>query len=115
MQIINIKRNTGKCYTCKHRDSAGSNTVHSKCVHPTVDLILSDHELLGRLFLNLTKMNDTLPEVWGLEVKLNPDAILNGWGYWPFNFDPIWVEKCTGYKKEEVIRGIGVELLEDES
>lgn len=25
----------------------------------------------------------------------------NGWFYWPINFDPIWLESCTGFEAKQ--------------
>jgi len=25
----------------------------------------------------------------------------NGWGNWPWSFDPTWVDVCNGFKKKE--------------
>lgn len=32
-----------------------------------------------------------------IRVSLNPHGVLNGWAMWPFNFDPIWVDKCNSH------------------
>ena len=37
----------------------------------------------------------------GLTIVGNPHGIRNGWFNWPFNFDPIWLEKCDGFTKPE--------------
>lgn len=34
-------------------------------------------------------------------VKVNPHGLNNGWAYWPFNFDPIWIESCDGCMTRE--------------
>ena len=28
------------------------------------------------------------------KVKMNPHGVQNGWGCWPIDYDPIWVESC---------------------
>ena len=28
---------------------------------------------------------------------------VNGWFYWPVNFDPIWLEKCDGFERVEKV------------
>lgn len=30
----------------------------------------------------------------------NPHGIRNGWFFWPFNFDPIWLKSCTGFEPQ---------------
>ena len=36
-------------------------------------------------------------------VKGNPHGIKMGWFVWPYNFDPVWLVSCNGFKpiKEE--------------
>jgi hypothetical protein len=36
-----------------------------------------------------------------LGIKLNPMGVSGGWANWPWNFDPIWVEKCRGFKSKQ--------------
>lgn len=31
------------------------------------------------------------------QVVGNQHGINNGWFYWPFNFDPVWLEACTDF------------------
>ncbi len=33
-------------------------------------------------------------------VQGNEHGIKSGWFFWPFNFDPVWLEKCDGFKKD---------------
>lgn len=28
-------------------------------------------------------------------------GIKNGWFFWPINFDPVWLQNCTGFEKKE--------------
>jgi len=30
----------------------------------------------------------------------NPHGRASGWFFWPFNFDPIWLESCDGFTKK---------------
>ena len=30
-------------------------------------------------------------------VSGNKHGIKNGWFQWPFNFDPVWLERCDGF------------------
>lgn len=32
------------------------------------------------------------------QVKGSKHGIQKGWFFWPFNFDPIWVEECDGFE-----------------
>lgn len=31
-------------------------------------------------------------------VKLGEHGIMNGWAYWPIEYDPVWVKECSGYE-----------------
>ena len=61
------------CYKCKWRQTIPGD-AHSACAHPIVA--------------------DGIPGK--LNIKGSPHGIKNGWFYWPFNFDPIWLENCDG-------------------
>ena len=65
------------CYNCAYRaDVIGS--CHSQCVN-------------GIAYL-LGEGVEPKPIVTG-----TPHGIENGWFFWPLNYDPIWLESCTGF------------------
>ncbi|KKM20558.1 hypothetical protein LCGC14_1644330, partial [marine sediment metagenome] len=35
-----------------------------------------------------------------IKVRGNAYGIKSGWFNHPFNFDPVWLEECTGFKKK---------------
>jgi len=39
----------------------------------------------------------------GAKVESNPHGVINGWCWWPLNFDPIWIESCTGFEQKEEV------------
>ena len=42
----------------------------------------------------------------GAKVKGKEHGKKNGWFAWPYNFDPVWLEECDGFKgKEGAING----------
>jgi hypothetical protein len=70
------------CYNCEYRQQL-NHSHHSGCLLGTV-----------ALFKGINP-NDV--------VKMNPHGVKNGWCYYPFDFDPIWIESCNCFKaKEEV-------------
>lgn len=89
------------CHICKYRAKAGTNTVHSRCNHDVVDMILSDHDCLGIIFDNFSKHDKVSSGFWGFNIQIEEGAVANGWGYWPFNFDPRWVTSCSGFTPKE--------------
>lgn len=86
------------CYNCVYRSRAGSNTRHSRCDHPVIDKLMSDPDALVLVMDGLVNKHKIPSGLWGLEVEVKSSAIANRWGLWPFNFDPIWVEECNGFK-----------------
>ena len=58
--------------------------------------IMGNHDDLAMLIEGLA--GGRLPRFYeDLNVKISSGAIESGWGLWPFNFDPIWVESCSGF------------------
>ena len=88
------------CYECKYRGTvAGS--AHSCCNHPKCKKI----ELDG--VLGLLAISGGLPPIeTGLNIKANLTGIRGGWFFHPFNFDPVWLEECNGFKNKLKKRGI---------
>jgi len=90
------------CYKCKHRrNSPGS--AHSACHHPAYQKFHEDPQLT--LIGILASVGRTLPivvDVEGIKVRGNRHGISNGWFNHPFNFDPIWLEECTGYEEADI-------------
>lgn len=83
------------CYDCKHRGNvAGS--AHSSCTHPVAKekgieammIIL----IVGSVSL---KHGDEL-----FFIKGASHGVINGWFNWPMDFDPCWLEECTGHVEQ---------------
>lgn len=34
------------------------------------------------------------------KVQGNSHGVQRGWFMWPFNFDPIWLDQCDGFKEK---------------
>ncbi len=102
----------GICYQCKYRQEA-PRSVHSRCVHPSVaNVVLSR---LGELVSEWAATGVIDRRRWGLdmvradgddeshvldppfELRCDPHAVRNGWFFWPFNFDPVWLDECGGF------------------
>lgn len=65
------------CYECKHRSDLPGN-CHSQC-----------NVGVAGLFNGGT----VVPKVSG-----NEHGIKNGWFFWPFNFDPVWLQSCDSFE-----------------
>lgn len=75
------------CYKCIHRGPVPGD-AHSCCYHPDT----------GYKDSNLRKM---LVAHYVLNIKANQHGIDSGWFNWPINFDPVWLENCEGFTKDD--------------
>ena len=89
-----------KCYSCKHRRNI-SGDAHSQCIHPATGN--EGDDLVGGLMTMIGNvMSDKgIPGAAELRIKGNAHGIEQGWFYWPFNYDPVWLENCDGYEARE--------------
>lgn len=90
------RKTTPDCYECIYRrDVPGS--AHSSCEHPE------------RLYAAKSFMIATLSGVHSDGEVLTVDVgticiagkvhgIRHGWFIWPFNFDPTWLVRCSGFR-----------------
>ena len=37
-----------------------------------------------------------------LDIQATYHGIKNGWFVWPYNFDPVWLNKCLGFVEKEI-------------
>jgi len=97
------------CYNCKHRGQL-TTTHHSECNHPSLSPSLKAQLMLigisfpngyDRLadYLKANKADGIMPVVTG-----NHHGIKNGWFSWPMNFDPIWLQTCSGFEAIETTK-----------
>jgi len=89
------------CYKCKFRGSvAGS--AHICCEHPSVSEAKNDPMLaVMGIFASVGRVAPIMANSNKLNVKGNSHGIKNGWFNFPYNFDPVWLESCDGYKQKE--------------
>ena len=86
------------CYKCKYRGNVPGD-AHSCCNHPIVKKAMEKEGLM--VFMAMIMAGVARPMLKGLDVKGNPHGIKNGWFCWPFNFDPTWLEECSGFTERE--------------
>lgn len=83
------------CYECKWRGEVPGD-AHSCCNHPL--LTTKDSNPFGAMVQALTGgFNNAAKE---LNIKGNAHGIKMGWFFWPANFDPVWLESCTGFEQK---------------
>ena len=80
------------CYKCEYRKSVPGD-AHSSCHHPDFDHSNVTLQLACILGIPI-QTSPTKIKVIG-----NKHGIRNGWFQHPFNFDPIWLEECNGFKE----------------
>lgn len=86
------------CHNCKFKQNIPGN-CHISCSLPVFDKIKDSPEisllsLVGAPF-------DTGLEV-PLGMKSNPYGVNSGWCFFPFNYDPAWLEgDCSQFKKRD--------------
>lgn len=90
------------CYECKHRGSIPGD-AHSCCKHPAFAAAANDP--LGKILSIFAGVGRSEPVQADstdedIFVKGNEHGIKKGWFNHPWNFDPVWLEECTGFAKE---------------
>jgi hypothetical protein len=98
MAKVNQERKTPDCYECIYRGDIPGDR-HSKCTHPSsgyqenpISELLS---LFGKKAGVIHNVNTPI------RVVGNSHGIMSGWFNWPYNFDPVWLEKCDGFTDHE--------------
>lgn len=83
-----------KCYDCIYRANL-TYDAHSKCTHPYAmqDLV----QLMAPVQISMTGS----VQVGDLVVAGAAHGITSGWFTWPLNFDPTWLEYCSGFRAKE--------------
>lgn len=84
------------CYTCAYRGGVPG-SCHSSCNHPSTEKS-SAIELMA-IFASVHRCPPIMTDSKELNIRGNEHGIRKGWFNWPYNFDPIWLENCEGYKK----------------
>lgn len=87
------------CYDCKfRREVPGS--AHSSCAHPALGGASDDP--MGNImatFASVGRVNPVISQsAEKLNVRGNAAGIRRGWFNWPWNFDPVWLERCDGFE-----------------
>ena len=88
------------CYDCKHRHGLPG-SCHSCCEHPKVTE--GSPNPLAKLMATFASVGRVDPvigleAVVALEIQASSHGIKKGWFNWPWNFDPVWLEACSGFE-----------------
>lgn len=88
------------CYSCIYRGGL-ADSAHSRCNHPLVSS--ENNNPLGEMLAMFGSAGRMPPIMMGTEklnIKGNEHGIRHGWFNWPWNFDPVWLENCDGFKSK---------------
>lgn len=85
------------CYKCKYKGEVPG-SAHSSCAHPVVP----KGDAFGNLMATFASVGRVMPTVnleaaAKLNIAANPHGIRKGWFNWPYNFDPVWLQRCDGF------------------
>src|SRR5512137_554660 len=93
------KQERPDCYKCEYRGDLPGD-AHSRCLHPeTKEAIKSDMGIILAIFAAVGRATPVMAKT-KLNIVGHPHGIRRGWFNWPWNFDPVWLESCDGFKKK---------------
>jgi len=93
-----MKSEKPNCYKCSHRGEA-LGSCHSSCKHPDS----GSGDAGGNIFAILASVGRCAPVgnhdgIKKLNISFHLQGIRHGWFNWPYNFDPVWLLTCDGFK-----------------
>lgn len=94
--------NKPNCYACIHRGDIPGD-AHSICRHPATGLKAGADmfDAMVSMLLGAASEARVVSGSRELEIVGNAHGIRNGWFLWPANFDPVWLENCTGFEARQ--------------
>jgi len=89
------------CYQCIYRrDVVGS--AHSACHHPAFFNVHNDPVLnIMAIMGSVGRIPPMVAPNSACVVTGDPHGIWRGWFNHPFDFDPTWLQECSGFKQKE--------------
>lgn len=93
------------CYKCEYRrDLPGD--CHSSCNHPAFKSAHADPMAnIMAIFGSVGRMPAVQHTSEKCVVKGHPHGIRSGWFMHPMNFDPVWLQECSGFKARDAALG----------
>lgn len=92
--------NKPNCYACIHRGDIPGD-AHSICRHPATGLKGGDGVFEGLMAVAEGLTGRGIKGADELKIRGSAHGIRSGWFYWPGNFDPVWLENCTGFEARQ--------------
>lgn len=86
------------CYKCIHVGEVPG-SVHKSCKHPKAG---GGPAGMGALAI-LASVGRVAPVInldsaEALNIRADAWGIKKGWFNWPYNFDPVWLQRCDGFE-----------------
>lgn len=95
------KKDKPDCYGCTYRKQVPGD-AHSSCHHPAFEKV-HDNPMLSILGILASARKEPIQiKSSRIIVKGNLIGIKGGWFNRPLNFDPLWLDKCTGFKAIDI-------------
>ena len=85
------------CYDCKYKGSVVG-SAHSSCHHPAFESQKSALGMVVSILASAKRVPVNTIISQECKVKGNSHGIKSGWFNHPWNFDPVWLEECNGFK-----------------
>lgn len=82
------------CYACRWRQNVPG-SAHSACGNPLVQ----KPDTAALCAAAVMQFGGFTTD--HLAVRFNAHGVRSGWAFFPFNFDPVWLETCTGFVASE--------------
>lgn len=87
------------CYACVYRGEVPG-SAHSSCNHPAFQAVRDNPmAALMAIFGSVGRVPPQQIVSDECRVVGNPHGIRRGWFNHPLNFDPVWLQSCTGFKE----------------
>lgn len=88
------------CSECRYQGTVPG-SCHSSCRHPGTKKVMENLELQVQAQSKAAgKYRPMIAKGLSIRVKGDPNGIEQGWFNWPWNFDPIWLVECDGFKEK---------------
>ena len=93
------KQTKPNCYECIYRGEV-SGDAHSCCKHPKAEADKDPLSSLMSIFAGVGRCAPVISPkgVINLNIEANMTGVERGWFNWPYNFDPVWLDACDGFK-----------------
>lgn len=87
------------CYECKHRGNLPG-SAHSCCEHPSIQKSGTAMDEILAVLSSVQRVPPMGIKPSVLGIRAAEHGIRKGWFNWPYNFDPVWLEACDGFKQK---------------